>query len=52
MEIKHIKFMGKKTFRKGNSIISPKAILLENVELQIIAPEAQKLDDFFYSLRH
>lgn len=45
-------FMGKKTFRKGNSIISPKAILLENVELQIIAPEAQKLDDFFYSLRH
>lgn len=44
--------MGKKTFRKGNSIISPKAILLENVELQIIAPEAQKLDDFFYSLRH
>ena len=45
-------FMGKKTFRKGNSIISPKAILLENVELQIIAPEAQKLDNFFYSLRH
>lgn len=45
-------FMGKKTFRKGNSIISPKAILLENVELQIIDPEAQKLDDFFYSLRH
>lgn len=45
-------FMGKKTFRKGNSIISPKAIMLENVELQIIAPEAQKLDDFFYSLRH
>ena len=45
-------FMGKKTFRRGNSIISPKAILLENVELQIIAPEAQKLDDFFYSLRH
>ena len=44
--------MGKKTFRKGNSIISPKAILLENVELQIIAPEAQKLDNFFYSLRH
>lgn len=45
-------FMGKKTFRKGNSVISPKAILFENVELHIVAPEAKKLDEFFYSLRH
>lgn len=37
---------------KGLGIISPKAILLEDMELDITPSRARHIDEAFYELRH